>query len=203
MLYNTGHKFLNFIDEPSQEEIYNCPHYFGCSTEEIKKNGAPEFLLKILDQFPWSGRPNVCQIRPQDFRKARPPTDGFFWHCDNNVRLKNGGVSQTTNVHDFRLMSISFGGMCSTEFINTPWDLPNFITDHGGAYHGSERLMQAPFEIISLPQNQIGEYTSLDFHRASPVSNTGKIRLFFVVFESDDVRGSEWILPSVREQEGK
>lgn len=198
MIYNTGLKLLHKITEPSQEEIYNCPHYFGLSTEQVKQHGAPEFLLKVLDQFPWSGRPNVCQIRPQDFRMQRPNVDGSGWHCDNNVRLNNGGVSETKNIHDFRLMTVAFGGMCNTDFVTTPMELPDFTIDPLPTYLGFSKYH---FQWTSSDNGQVAEYTSLDFHRANPNHNTGKMRLFLVVFESDDVRGSEWVLPSIREQE--
>src|SRR5271166_3488636 len=119
MLYNVTHKLTKQIPEPSQEEIYNCPYYFGMSLEQVKQSGAPEFLVKILDQFPWDGRKSILQIRPQDFRYRRPNIDGGFWHCDDNVRLISSTPS-ADSIDDFHLMVISWGGVCGTEFIETP-----------------------------------------------------------------------------------
>ena len=201
MLYNASHTFTKFIEEPSQEDLYNCPHYFGMSTEQVKKSGAPEFLLKILDQFPWTGRPNVCQIRPQDFRYGRPPIDGGFWHVDDNVRLLDNKVATAKHIDDMKLFVISFGGMCLTEFCKTPMELPNHF--ESGPHSTYQGFISTPFEIHTAQHNQLVEYTSKDFHQASPVFNTGKIRLMMVLFESDSIMGNVRVLPSIREQEGK
>src|SRR5271170_2742591 len=102
MMYNTTHKLTKIILPPSQEDIYNCPHYFAMSYEQVKSSGAPEFLIKLLDQFPFDDRKNILQIRPQDFRKDNASIDGRHWHTDYNVRILEAGQQKKVyaNSHD-------------------------------------------------------------------------------------------------------
>lgn len=212
MLYNTTHKFTKIIEPPSQEDIYNCPHYFAMSYDQVKQAGAPEFLMKLLDQFPFDGRNNILQIRPQDFRSGIAPIDGRHWHTDYNVRLIDSQGTQFkvyANGHDdFHLMVISWGAGCSTEFITTPFELPDnlqniFTQKSWESWNNAltERLDQ-PYEVISAPKNQMVEYTTRDLHRADGIVHSSGFRLMIVAFDCDNVDGVVRILPSIREQDG-
>jgi hypothetical protein len=209
MLYNTTHNLTKIIEPPTQEDIYNCPHYFGMSYEQVKTSGAPQFLIDLLDQFPFDGRKNILQIRPQDFRASNTPIDGRHWHTDYNVRLldKEGNQNKVyANGHDdFHLMVISWGAGCSTEFINTPFELPDNLA-HKNTKEDWEnwdnalraRLLQ-PHEVISAPKNQMIEYTSRDLHRADGIMHSQGLRLMIVAFDCDDIDGTVRILPSIKE----
>lgn len=204
MLYNTTHKLTKIILPPSHEDIYNCPHYFGMSYEQVKSSGAPKFLIDLLDQFPFDGRKNILQIRPQDFRIQNANIDGRHWHTDYNVRLLDKKV-YANNHDDFHLMVISWGAGCSTEFIETPMDLPNNLELKDSKEKWdlwdsalSSRLAQ-PFDVISAPKNQMMEYTARDLHRADGIMHSTGLRLMIVAFDCDDIDGNERILPSIRD----
>ncbi|HEY5267659.1 MAG TPA: hypothetical protein VII94_00815 [Candidatus Saccharimonadales bacterium] len=208
MLYNTTHKLTKIIDPPSHEDIYNCPHYFGMSYDQVKSSGAPDFLIKLLDQFPFDGRKNILQIRPQDFRVGNAPIDGRHWHTDYNVRLLDNGAQKKiyANDHDdFHLMVISWGAGCSTEFIETPMDLPNNLElkesqEKWDLWDKSlaDRLAQ-PFKVISAPKNQMMEYTARDLHRADGIMHSNGLRLMIVAFDCSDIEGKVRVLPSIKE----
>jgi hypothetical protein len=208
MLYNTTHKLTKVILPPSHEDIYNCPHYFGMSYEQVKTSGAPDFLVKLLDQFPFDGRRNILQIRPQDFREGNNPIDGRHWHTDYNVRLLIDGEQKkiyANNHDDFHLLVISWGAGCSTEFINTPMDLPNNLElkeskEKWELWDKSlaDRLVQ-PFDVISAPKNQMMEYTARDLHRADGIMHSQGLRLMIVAFDCDDIDGKIRVLPSIRD----
>jgi hypothetical protein len=208
MLYNTTHILTKIIPPPSQEDIYNCPHYFAMSYDQVKSSGAPEFLIKLLDQFPFDGRRNILQIRPQDFRWSNTPIDGRHWHTDYNVRLLENGVQTkryANNHNDFHLMVISWGAGCSTEFIETPMDLPNNLELKDSKEKWdlwdkalADRLDQ-PFQVISSPKNQMMEYTARDLHRADGIMHSNGLRLMIVAFDCDDIEAKIRILPSIRE----
>lgn len=191
--YNCTHRFTKFIEEPAQEEIYECPHYFGMSLDQVIAAGAPQFLRTILDQFPWQGRPTVLQIRPQDFRTENILIDGTWWHCDTNYRATDGSKIWAKNETDMRLMVVSFGGVRETEFVKTPME-------YEGWANSKQLLDGKEFEIEVAQPNQLVEYTSLDFHRASPNIRFGKMRLMIVAFESDEIMGNVNVLPSIKDQ---
>jgi hypothetical protein len=204
MLYNITHKFTKFIDPPSQEDIYNCPHYFAMSYEQIKGSDAPEFLIKLLDQFPFDGRKNILQIRPQDFRKENINIDGKHWHTDYNVRLLDKKVY--ANDHDdFHLMVISWGAGCSTEFIETPMDLPNNLElkDSKEKWElwdsALSKKLGEPHKVIKAQKNQMAEYTARDLHRADGIVHSHGLRLMIVAFDCDSIDGNVRILPSIRD----
>jgi hypothetical protein len=206
MLYNTTYKFTKIIEPPSQEDIYNCPHYFAMSYDQVKVAGAPQFLMSILDQFPFDGRKNILQIRPQDFRLENTPIDGRHWHTDYNVRLLDKKV-YANNHDDFHLMVISWGAGCSTEFITTPMDLPNNLELKESKEKWdlwdqslSERLSQ-PFDRQSAPKNQMVEYTARDLHRADGIMHSTGLRLMIVAFDCDDIDGNVRVLPSIRDMD--
>jgi hypothetical protein len=201
MLYNATHKLTVSIAEPSQEDIYNCPYYFGMSYDQVKQSGCPEFLVKLLDQFPFDGRKNVLQIRPQDFRTQRPNIDGAFWHCDDNVRLIND-TPCADSIDDFHLMVISWGGMCGTEFIETHMDLPNHLQDPQGAHNLMNHYIAQGIETKIMPSGVMVEYTSRDLHRAALINDVGKLRLMIVAFDNNKIDGNIRILPTIREQCG-
>lgn len=209
MIYNTGLRFTKTIEPPSQEDIYNCPHYFAMSYDQVKASGAPDFLMKILDQFPFDGRKNILQIRPQDFRSGNAPIDGRHWHTDYNVRLldKEGNQFKVyANGHDdFHLMVISWGAGCSTEFITTPFELPDNLANKDSQESWEswnqqlqDRLAQ-PHDVISAVKNQMVEYTTRDFHRADGIMHSAGLRLMIVAFDCDDIDGTVRVLPSIRE----
>lgn len=209
MLYNTTHKFTKFIEPPSQEDIYNCPHYFAMSYNQVKASGAPQFLINLLDQFPFDGRKNILQIRPQDFRDGNTPIDGRHWHTDYNVRVLDEDGNQTkvyANGHnDFHLMVISWGAGCSTEFIDTPMELPDNLA-HKNTKEDWEKwdtalknaLLQ-PHQAATASKNQMTEYTSRDLHRADGIMHSKGLRLMIVAFDCDDIDGTVRILPSIRD----
>jgi hypothetical protein len=209
MLYNTAHKLTKVIDPPSQEDIYNCPHYFAMSYDQVKASGTPEFLIKLLDQFPFDGRKNILQIRPQDFRSGNLPIDGRHWHTDYNVRLLDNKGDQfkvyAKNHDDFHLMVISWGAGCSTEFIDTSMDLPDNLNAiySGDAWEKWNNALsdelKKPYTITTAPKNQMMEYTSRDLHRADGIMHSTGLRLMIVAFDCDEIDGTVRVLPSVRD----
>lgn len=209
MQYNTGLKLTKIIQPPSQEDIYNCPHYFAMSYDQVKASGAPEFLIKLLDQFPFDGRKNVLQIRPQDFRNGNPSIDGRHWHTDYNVRLVKPDGSQYkvyANSHeDFHLMVISWGAGASTDFITTPMELPDNLknkdSDEDWNFWNDElnkRLAQ-PFDFVKAEKNQMVEYTTRELHRADGIVHSNGLRLMIVAFDCDSIDGTVRVLPSIRD----
>ena len=198
MLYNTTHQFTKLIDPPSQEDIYNCPHYFTMSYDQIKAAGAPQFLVKILDQFPFDGRKNIVQVRPQDFRKNNI-VDGMQWHTDVSARLLDGKKLFAQKHHDWHLMLISFGAGCSTEFITTPMELIDNLAEHQTWPSALSEKMKEPFETVVANKNQLVEYTELDIHRADGVIHSTGLRLAIIAFDCDDGDGNVRVLPSIRE----
>lgn len=205
MLYNTTHRFTKIIESPTQEDIYNCPHYFGMSYDQVKASNAPQFLLKLLDQFPFDGRKNILQIRPQDFRDGNIGIDGRHWHTDYNVRLLNDKKAYAKNHDDFHLMVISWGAGCSTEFIDTPMELPNNLelTDSKEKWDlwdtALSKKLSEPFEKSMAPKNQMVEYTARDLHRADGIMHIKGLRLMIVAFDCSDIDGNIRILPSIRD----
>jgi hypothetical protein len=204
MLYNTTHQFTKIIAPPSQEDIYNCPHYFGMSYEQVKQSGAPQFLLSLLDQFPFDGRKNILQIRPQDFRTDSPSIDGRHWHSDYNVRLLDKKIYANSH-DDFHLMVISWGAGCCTEFIDTPMELPNNL-DLKDSKEGWElwdsslkTKLEDPHTVVSAAKNQMVEYTSRDLHRAGSTAYSQGYRLMIVAFDCDSIDGNVRVLPSIKE----
>lgn len=204
MIYNATHKFTKIIEPPSQEDIYNCPHYFSMSYDQIKESGPPEFLIKLLDQLPFDGRKNVIQVRPQDFRVANTPIDGLQWHADVSARLLNDKKLFAKKHDDWHLMFISFGAGCGTEFITTPMDLIDNLTDHQNWPGALAKALEQPFDTILAPKNQLVEYTPRDLHRADGVMHSTGLRLAIVAFDCDDGGGNVRVLPSIKKlDEGK
>jgi len=211
MLYNTTHKFTKIIEAPSQEDIYNCPHYFAMSYDQVKNSGAPSFLINILNQFPFDGRKNILQIRPQDFRNTTISIDGKHWHTDYNVRVLDETGNQKkiyANDHDdFHLMVISWGAGCSTEFIDTPMELPDNIQNKNtkNDWDNWDSALQAalrnPHKTLTAPKNQMVEYTSRDLHRADGIMHSQGLRLMIVAFDCNNIDGTERILPSIKDQD--
>jgi hypothetical protein len=209
MLYNTTHKLTNVIAPPSHEDIYNCPHYFAMSYDQVKNAGAPEFLIKLLDQFPFDGRKNILQIRPQDFRSGNAPIDGRHWHTDYNVRLLDSTGNQfkvyAKDHDDFHLMVISWGAGYNTEFIDSPMELPdnlNTIYSESAWEKWNNALndeLKKPYTVVSAPKNQMIEYTSRDLHRANGIMNSTGMRLMIVAFDCSEIDGTVRVLPSIKD----
>lgn len=201
MIYNTGHRFTKLLTSVEQEQIYECPEYFAMSRDEIIKSGCPEFLKRTINEFPWANRPNVIQVRPQDFRRSKPAALGDGWHIDDNVRLKDGKVRVAKSLEDFRLLVVSFGGVVQTDFIATPLEMPDISIP--GTHYGEffSKLANHKFEIHQAAPNQLAEYTSKDIHRMGQSYNLGRLRLMIVAFESDEVVGDGIVLPSIKERE--
>jgi hypothetical protein len=203
MLYNTTWKFTKVIDPPTQEEIYNCPHYFGMSYEQVRDSGPPEFLMKLLDQFPFDGRKTILQIRPQDFRNGPIGIDGIEWHSDYNVRLLDG--KHYAKDHDeFHLMVISWGYGPKTEFLTTPMHLPNNLVDYDKWKSEFElRCRFSTLNVVQAPKNQMVEYKSSDLHKAGSWKHGDGpgFRLMVVGFDTSYIDGNIRILPSIREND--
>jgi hypothetical protein len=201
MIYNTGHKFTKFLEPISQEDIFNTPEYFAMSREEVLSNkNTPDFLKNTILEFPWSERPSVLQIRPQNFQKKKPPLLGDHWHIDVNVRLKDGITRVASSISDWRLLVCSWGDVVQTEFMATPMDLPDLVEtgqDHGQFF---DHVSKLPHTVVQAAPNQLAEYTSKDIHRMGTNYTLGRFRLMIVAFESSDVRGEGWTLPSIRQQ---
>lgn len=210
MLYNTGHKFTNIIEPPTQDEIYNCKYYFGSSYNQVKASGAPKFLMDLLDQFPFDGRNNFLQIRPQDFRKGMPyNVDGTHWHTDYGVRLldENGKQKKmyARDHNEFHVMTISWGAGTLTEFVKTPMELPNNLeyNDTKEKWETWNNLLlerlKEPFESFSSPMNQMSEYTSKEVHRNDGIIHSNGLRLLIIATDCDRVEGTPRIWPSIKE----
>lgn len=207
MIYNVSHKVSKTIEPPSQEDIYNCPYYFAMSYDQVKKSGAPKFLMDLLDQFPWDGRKNILQIRPQDFRDGNSPIDGTFWHCDDSVRLLDPMGNQynawAKDEFDWHLMVISWGAGCKTQFITTPIELTGSIKDQAGSTIQLHKRLEQPYELMTAEKNQMIEYTSRDVHRADGIYHSTGFRLMIVAFDCTDIDGNVRILPSIRETDNR
>lgn len=202
VIYNSGFRFDKFIAPPSQDEIHNCPEYFAFSKEEIYDHkDAPEFLKRIIREFPWDGRKSVLQVRPQDWRKTRPVMLGDGWHIDDCVRLKDGKVRVCKNFDDFKLMTVSFGNVCETDFMSTILDLPDLSMP--GTNYAEFFAHVATLKTTSLrpAPNQLAIYTSKDIHKVGSLHHLGKLRLMIVAFESDVVDGEGLCLPSIKERD--
>ena len=197
MLYNTTHKFTKLIEPPSQEEIYNCPYYFSMSYEQIKAADPPQFLLNILDQFPFDGRQNIIQVRPQDFRK-NIIVDGKQWHTDFSARLLNDKKLFAKKHDDWHLMLVSFGAGCNTEFIETPMELSDNLTEHMIWPEVLSKRLEESFETITVPKNQMMEYTPTDIHRADGINHSMGLRLAIIAFDCDEGDGNIRILPTIK-----
>lgn len=207
MLYNMTHRLSKTIAPPSQEDIYNCPHYFSMSYEQVKKSGAPSFLIGLLDQFPFDGRKSILQIRPQDFRTQNTKVDGDFWHADDNVRLLDEtGVQRdiyAKDQYDWHLMTISWGAGCQTEFMTTPLEMCSSVLDMRTWSSQLSHHITQPHDSITAPKDQMMEYTSLDIHRADGKWHEEGLRLFIVAFDCSNLENHERILPSIRQLDGK
>lgn len=203
MLYNATHKLTKTIEPPSQEEIYNCPHYFAMSYEQVKET-APTFLMSLLDQFPFDGRKNILQIRPQDFRQGNPPQRGAFWHLDDNVELIRSDKSSydryAKDIYDWHLMSISWGAGSRTEFADQTIELP--VTTVAQEAKVKDAL-PLDCEVISVMPNELYEYTSRDLHRGDGQCHGSGLRLFIVAFDCSDIVNYDRILPSIRDLDNR
>jgi len=81
MIYNTGFVFRKLIESPTQEEVYSCPEFYALTRQEILSHDqCPDFLRRVLGEFPFDGRQNVVQVRPQDFRTQATGHMGDHWH---------------------------------------------------------------------------------------------------------------------------
>jgi hypothetical protein len=205
LLYNTTHRVTKSIASPSQEEIYNCPEYFALSYDEIlKSKTCPEFLKKILDEFPWDGRPNVLQVRPQDFRVKRPELLGDNMHTDIMVRLNDGNVRVARNSHEFHLMVCSWGGVTGTDFIKTPMEMRDIFDGVKPEFTPMDLLNTVhatPFDVVTSKEGELIEYTSRDIHRMHPNYRLGNFRLMIVAFDTDTVVAGGMVLPSIKEKQ--
>lgn len=208
MIYNTGHRFLKRVQEISQEDIWNCPEFFACSYDEIVAHPECTAALKqALDEYPWSGRPNVIQVRPQDWTKGRPSVLGDGWHIDVNVRLADGIQRNAKSMDDWRLLVCSWGDVCGTDFMARPMDLPDATPpfDYGTFFRDIDKLESRgiPIGFVTAAPGELWEYTSRDIHRVSAVPpNLGRVRLMIVAFECDDVPAKGMHFPSLAQRGG-
>lgn len=169
------------------------------SYDQVKNSGAPKFLIDLLDRFPFDGRKNVLQIRPQNFRDGNPSIDGNHWHSDYNVRLLGDRKAYAKDHDEFHLMAISWGAGCSTEFIETPMELHNNLIDWNAWDEQLNERLRQPYEAITVPKGQMMEYTARDLHRADGVLHSAGLRLMIVAFDCDDIEGNIRILPSIKD----
>lgn len=204
MLYNASHKFTKHLLPLSQEQIFYCPEYFGMTVDEVCEHPTcPGFLKETLREFPWSGRCNSLQIRPQDFRYRMPVLLGNGWHVDCNVRLKDGKIRTARHIDDWKIMGVSFGDVVQTIFIETVLDLPELSVpqqdDHGKFFF--EILPAQKFTYHAPAECQLAEYTTRDIHSIGKNFNMGRMRLLILGVESDDYAGGGMQLPSIWERE--
>lgn len=196
-VYNNTHKMLDVLPEVAQDDILNCPEFFAMSLSEILQSGqCPKFLEDILNKFPWSGRHNVIQVKPQDFRVAKPKLLGTGVHSDTSVMLNDGITRVADNLDDFRLITVSFGGIVETQFVATPMELPDLDDPNVNVLKFFQALPDN-LKYDSPAPNQIAEYTSLDLHRMGTDFKLGNARLFIVAFECNRPMGGGIILPSI------
>jgi hypothetical protein len=205
MLYNSTWKRGKTIEGPTQEEIYVCPDYFALSRSEIyAHSGCPEFLKRLLDEFPWDGRHNVIQVRAQDFRRAPPDALGSNWHSDILVRLHDGNVRVAKDSKEFHLMVCSWGDVVETDFISTPMEMPDCLGEEGKTFSPMDllnRVHASQFQFESALPGQLVEYTSADVHRMGPNFRLGKLRLMIVAFDCEQVPSGGLIVPPIRDRE--
>lgn len=206
MIFSTTYKSVKMLPSLSQEEIVNTPEFYAMSLENIlKSDQCPEHLKTILMAHPWGSRPNVIQVRPQDWRTKVPRVSGKDFHLDMNTFLRNGRNHVAKNLFEFRLFVVSFGDVVETEFLRgpveidtkefDPWkDYPRFA-DH-------INYIEKKYETDTAEPNELMEYTSRDIHRISKHHRLGGYRLIIVSFECDEAIPEEGgaIGPSIREK---
>jgi len=197
LLYNTGYKFTQVFPEVDQESILNCPEYFAMNLDQVTKDlQCPAFLKELLNKFPWTGRNNVIQVKPQDFRISKPATLGEGIHLDLNVRLNDGKTRMADSVDDFKLFVTSFGEVVETEFVKDSLELPALKDDLSNLMEVFGAL-PAKVEWNSSAPNQLCEYTSRDFHRMGTNYKLGKARLLVVAFECNKNLADGKVLPNI------
>lgn len=201
MIFNNRYNLANIFWPVEQEEIFNCPDFYAMSHEDIIKNkDCPKFLKRILEGFPWSGRPNFVQVRPQDFRAGKPYVLGDGWHCDISTNLANGRVHSPKNLDEFRMLTVSFGDVAETEIIKGPLEINDVSPYDFQAFYNKVSSMQ--FETITAKPDQLIDYSSTDIHRINPAYRLGKMRLIIVAAECDERIEKEGcrIIPSLRDR---
>jgi hypothetical protein len=206
-VFNTNYKLRGVMAPLSQDEIYNTPEFYAMSADEIVASGrCPSHLRRVLEAMEWTGRPNFVQVRPQDFRAARPYVLGDGWHVDLNTQVK-GRMHLAKSLDEFRSMVVSFGDVVETEFVARPF---SFDTAKASPYDHSpfaEAVKALHPETVALKPNQLAVYTSRDVHRVSPNLRPGNMRLIIVTVETDVDNqvgpGEGEIRPSIREREVK
>lgn len=203
MIFNTTFSLGKVLAPLSQEEIFNTPEFYAMSFENILKSGrCPKHLKRVIEEMELGERPNVIQVRPQDFRERAPYILGDGWHVDVNTNLANGREHRAKSLDEFSSRVVSFGDVAETEFIAGPFevDTDRFSPfDHSAfAQHVACRSFKT---IVSLP-NQLAKYTSRDIHRVNPNIRLGRMRLIIVTFECEEAieeTGGQ-IRPSIREK---
>lgn len=207
-VFNTNFKLRDVMAPLSQEEIWNTPEFYAMSVEAIvASDRCPKHLSRVLLDMEWTGRPNFVQVRPQDFRAARPYVLGDGWHVDLNTQLSSGRMHLAKSLDEFRSMVVSFGDVVETEFIARPF---TFDTARASPFDHSpfaEAMKALHPETVATKPNQLAVYSSRDVHRVSPNLRPGNMRLIIVTVETDvdnPVGPDEGeIRPSIREREGK
>lgn len=199
MIYNNGHRFVKNMPAISQADIWNVPEFFACSYEEIVHHPQCTIALKILlDHFPWSGRNNVIQVKPQNWVLGRPDILGDGWHMDVNVRLADGVERSAKSMDDWRLMICSWGGVVGTDFMVDQFHGPDATPphDYGIFFENMNRAHPYPRFITAQPE-ELWEYSSRDIHRVSLNANTGRVRLMIVAFECDETPAKGMVFPAL------
>lgn len=205
MIYNATWRRKNFIEGPTQDQIYRMPEYFARSREEVFADPrCPDFLKRILDQFPWDGRKSLLQIRPQDFRTRVPEALGSNWHTDIMVRLHDGNVRVARDSKEMHLMVCSWGDVVETEFLGNPMEMRDIFDGQKPEFSPMDLLNtvhRTPLKIESARPGELIEYTSADIHRMGDRPRLGRLRLMIVAFDSDTIEAGGIELPSIEERE--
>lgn len=205
--FNTTYELEYTIPDPGQEEIINMPNFFAMSHEEIKAHPkCPASLKKILDQFLWTGRPNYCQVRGQDFRVERDwRTMGLLgnaWHVDVNTPLDNGRMHWCSSLSEFRSMVCSWGDVVDTEFARGPIEIDTARHNpyNHAAFAGYISSLNPEVEVAS--PGQLATYTAFDVHRMRTDFRWGRCRLIIVTVEQDEPleEGAGGVHPSIAER---
>ena len=207
MIYNTGFKISKYIKGPTQEQIYTMPEYFAMSKTEIYADpNCPSILKEILDQFPWDGRHNVIQVRPQDFKIQIPKEAlGGHYHTDIMVLLNDGTSRIAKDSNELHLMVCSWGDVVGTDFLTTPIEMGDIFNpaDNTSPMDVHLKALHGPQDHYQSKNGELIEYTSLDIHRMGSNPKLGRYRLMIVAFDCDSVPAGGKILPSIAEKENK
>lgn len=203
MIFNATYSLGKVLEGLSQDEIYNTPEFYAMSFESIlASNRCPDHLKRVIEQLELGDRPNVIQVRPQDFRTTLPHVLGGGWHVDVNTVLANGSEHRAKSLEEFSSRVVSFGDVAETEFIEGPIEIDTKKFSPYNHALFAQHVSSLKFKTVTAKPNQVARYTSRDIHRINPRVRSGKMRLIIVTFECDEPIEKEGgqIRPSIRER---